>query len=95
MAIDRASVLPHRYLQKVKLMDFGSRRGANRSDTCRYREAKPGHKQSLRTVCAWRGARPQALRGLQDLQRHLGLKDAVLFAGICGTDASEAGIARG
>jgi hypothetical protein len=39
-------------------MDFGPGQGANRSDTCRYRE---------------------------DLQRRLGLKDAVLFAGICGT----------
>jgi hypothetical protein len=53
-----SSVLSHRYLQKVKPMNFGSRQGANRSDTRTYRE---------------------------DLQRRLGLKDAVLFAGICGT----------
>jgi hypothetical protein len=45
-------------MQKVKPMDFGSRQGANRSDTGGYRE---------------------------DLQHRLGLKDAVLFAYICGT----------
>jgi len=35
-----------------------ARQGANRSDSRSYREAKPGHRQSLRTVCAWRGAGP-------------------------------------
>ena len=32
------------------------------------REGEPGHKQSLRTVCAWRTAAPLARRGLQGQQ---------------------------
>ncbi|MFM2448374.1 MAG: hypothetical protein RIS44_824 [Pseudomonadota bacterium] len=53
----------------MKTMDSARGEGANHSDTAWYREAKPGHKQSLRTACAWRGAGPLALRGLQGLQR--------------------------
>ena len=73
-------VVSHALQHLRKPMDLLSWLGANRSDTRRYREAEPGHPQSLRTVGAWRGAGPLAQRGLQGLQRRQGGKDAVLCA---------------
>ena len=64
----------------MKSMDSFVRLGANRSDTLWYREAEPGHPQSLRTVDAWRGAGPAALRGLQGLQRRMASEDAIFMS---------------
>ena len=61
----------------MKSMDSFARLGADRSHSFSYGEAEPGHPQSLRTVGAWRGAGPMALRGLQGLQRRMADEGAI------------------
>jgi len=50
-------------------MNFDARRAERRAAPSRPAVpsgAEPGHTQSLRIVCAWRGAGPLVRRGLQD-----------------------------